>query len=299
MTIEPFRTHKGDMERGVLGKLWVRNPENGLTVTVSDFQAKKFATDAQYIPFNKEVRAEEVKIVGETEADGKPVELKPVPAELAAAMKSAGKGATINIDFFKDIVTQDGRFEVGLQCLEHAQYFGMAQPDMYIRAADTSFAANLAKGYFGIWLQMVLVLSIGLLLSTFLSGPVGILGTLTAMLAGWFRAFIYGIAVATIVGGGPLESLDRMVKQENQINPLPPGITTRAEVEIDKVARILLRGVQAIVPPLADIDFIKNVAFGFDIDRTMLTKCVLSEIGYLLPVLVLAYFCLRATEIAK
>ena len=57
------------------------------------------------------------------------------------------------------LVSDDGRLEIRLQCLEPQQYFGMAQADLYIRAADGSFAWNFCKGYLGIWLQMVLVIA--------------------------------------------------------------------------------------------------------------------------------------------
>ena len=54
----------------------------------------------------------------------------------------------------------------------------MAQADLYIRAADSSFDWNFCKGYLGIWLQMVLVISLGVIFSTFLSGPVALLATM-------------------------------------------------------------------------------------------------------------------------
>ena len=53
-----------------------------------------------------------------------------------------------------ELVSEDGRLEVGLQCLERQQYFGMAQADVYFRARDASFPANFVKGYLGLWLQM-------------------------------------------------------------------------------------------------------------------------------------------------
>ena len=73
-------------------------------------------------------------------------------------------------NLFEDLVA-DGRVEIWLRCLQPAQYFGAAQPDLYLRARDASFAWNFAKGYFGIWLQMVLLIGFGVTFSTFLSGP--------------------------------------------------------------------------------------------------------------------------------
>ena len=88
------------------------------------------------------------------------------------------------LDLFKDLV-DDGKVEIWLQCVDDAQYFGVAQADMYLRAGDASFAVNFAKGYLGIWLQMLLVISFGVMFSTFLSGPVAMMATLASLVVGF------------------------------------------------------------------------------------------------------------------
>ncbi|GAG21310.1 unnamed protein product, partial [marine sediment metagenome] len=50
MTIGVFRTHKGLIERGVLGSVSVRNPRNGLMVELEVFESKEFATKRLTIP---------------------------------------------------------------------------------------------------------------------------------------------------------------------------------------------------------------------------------------------------------
>jgi len=50
MTIEVFRTYKGNIEKGVLGSLAVRNPRTGKKVEVRIFESKEFMTDSQLIP---------------------------------------------------------------------------------------------------------------------------------------------------------------------------------------------------------------------------------------------------------
>ena len=133
MTIEVFRTHKGDLEKGIPGSLWIRNPQSGKKVEVRIFEAKKFATDLQFIP---------------------------------RELNQKGR----KLDLFRDLVSDDGRLEVWLQCLQVRQYFGMAQADLYLRVRpDVPFWWNFVKGYLGIWLQMVLVIGIGVMFSTFLS----------------------------------------------------------------------------------------------------------------------------------
>ena len=50
MTIEVFRTHKGNQEKGVAGTITLGNPKTGKKVFLRNFLAKKFATDVQMIP---------------------------------------------------------------------------------------------------------------------------------------------------------------------------------------------------------------------------------------------------------
>ena len=146
MTIEVFRTYKGNQEKGVAGTISLGNPKTGKKVFLRNFLAKKFATDVQMIP--------------------------------RSFITAGSDGKAETIDLFRDLVSDDGRLEITLQCLEPQQYYGMAQADLYIRAADSSFAWNFCKGYLGIWLQMALVISLGVMFSTFLSGPVALLATM-------------------------------------------------------------------------------------------------------------------------
>ena len=52
-----------------------------------------------------------------------------------------------------------------------------------MRAPDASFALSFAKGFIGIWLQMLMVTGLGVMFSTFLNGSVAMLATLAEL--GW------------------------------------------------------------------------------------------------------------------
>ena len=65
---------------------------------------------------------------------------------------------------------------------------------MYLRARDASFALNFVKGYLGIWVQMLLVTSFGVMFSTFLSGPVAMMATLAALVPGSSRSSCLDVA---------------------------------------------------------------------------------------------------------
>ncbi len=102
-------------------------------------------------------------------------------------------GRIEKFDLFNDLVSDDGQLSICIQCLECGQSFGMAQPDLYIRAADGTFEWNFVKTYLGIWMQMVLVLSLGVMVSTFVSGPVAVLATVFMVILGVFSGFAHRV----------------------------------------------------------------------------------------------------------
>ena len=202
------------------------------------------------------------------------------------------------IDLFKDMVG-DGQVEVWLQCAEPQQYLGANQADMYLRAADASFALNFIKGYFGIWLQTVLVISLGVMFSTFLSGPVAMLATLGTLAGGFCNDFMYRLATGKTYGGGPFESIIRIWTQQNVTSEAEPGLRTAVAQTLDQVAEFGLRVLAAILPDFGKFNFSDNVASGYDVPGNMLLTYSCRALGFVLPVFVVAYLCLKNREIAQ
>ncbi|MGA2033056.1 MAG: hypothetical protein ABSG68_12425 [Thermoguttaceae bacterium] len=263
LTIEVFRTHKGDMTKGVLGSLWVRNPETARKVEVRNFLAKKFATDTQFIP----------RLLEDENGE--------------------------KVDLFRDIVTPDGQVEIMLYCLEGGQYFGAAQADVYFRARDGSFWLNFVKGYAGIWLQMVLVIALGTLLSTFLSGPVAFVATLGALCGGLFVSFMNELAVGKVLGGGPFESMIRLATQQNQVTDLEPGLKTTVAQMTDKVVGVIMGAMAAVLPPFGDFSYADHVAYGFDVGGDLLMRSIFRAAAYLVPLFVAGYLFLKTREVGR
>ena len=193
----------------------------------------------------------------------------------------------------------DGKLGVSLQCLEFGQCFGMAQPDMYIRASDSSFEWNFFKGYFGIWMEMVLVVSLGVVCSTFVSGSVALLLTIFMMIAGFFSTYIGDIGSGTMIGGGPLESMYRIGTRDNMINAMEPGLRTNTIKAVDQAISLGMRYFSAVLPEVNDNFFGRYLAFGFNVGPDLLGRCILRELGFVLPVLLLGFICLRQREVAQ
>jgi len=262
MTTKVFRTYKGDIVSGIPATLSLRNPRTGLKVEAKVFPAKEFLPDRQFIPRKLQAPA----------------------------------GRTL--DLFRDLVSDDGRVEIWLQCGQPEQFFGAAQPDLYIRARDNSFAWNFAKSYLGIWLQMELLLAFGVTFSTFLSGPIAMIATLAALLGGLCMELMTGVASHQIVGGGPAEAFIRLLTQDNVVTDLEPGLRTTAAKMFDTVAEHALGGMASVLPDFSRFNYAQYVAYGFDITGNIVLIGVLSTAGFLLPIFVAGYFFLKTREVA-
>ena len=267
LTIEVFRTHKGDTTGEhippIHGSLLVRNPATGEQTEVRIFPAKEHTTDSQVIPRNL-LRA----------SDGR------------------------RFDLFEDFV-HDGRLEVWIRCIEPGQYFGMAQADLYLRARDGWFAWNFTKGYLGIWLQMLLMIAFGVMFSTFLSGPVAILATLGALIGGMTSRFMISLAAGDLPGGGPVEAFYRLLTQENLVSELPEGFRSESMRMLDTAMQGYLRGMAEILPAFKDFDYSPWVAYGFNISGDLLATRALTMLGFAFPVFLAGYFFLKLREVAR
>ena len=273
MIVRVFRTYKGDVEKGIAGSVRVRNPTNGLQSDPFYFTAKEFTIDSLRIP----------RQVATTTADG----------------------GTRQADLFTDLVDA-GRLEVILQCLEPAQYYGVAQADFYMLAGNGSFAWNYCKSCLGIWFSMLLVAAIGTTFSTVVSGPVAIVATLSVILVGMVREFVsrwYDSLVTgdtkIVPGGGPIESLYRIVTQTSitlELDPTP-GVLAMKAVDTALVAPIRL--LAAIFPSLGSLGTGEFVASGFDIPGDLLAEHAFETLGYLVPCIVVGALFLKAREVAS
>lgn len=264
MNIGVFRTHKGNIEKGVPGSIRIRNPKTGKSVEARIFAAKEFTTDIQRIP--RKLRSS-----------------NPNEPEL---------------DLFDDLV-DDGKVEICLRCLAPAQYFGASQPDLYLRARNASFVLNFAKGYLAIWLQMVLFVSFGVMFSTFLSGPVAMIATVGAMIGGLFHGFMVELARGVTYGGGPVESFIRLITQDNMVTEMEPGLRTTITKMVDQMLETGLLVMSNLLPDLSWFANDNYVAYGFNIPADWVFSRMFTAIGFFVAIFVAAYFFLKTREVAK
>ena len=263
MTISVFRTYKGDIEKTVLGSYTLRNPRTKAQWS-DNFFAKEFSIDDRIVPLKLQ--------------------------------DSSGKA----LDLFDDLV-DDGRLEIELTCLQGGQYFGVARPDLYLLPREGSFEANFFKGYASIWLQMLLVTSIGVMWSTFLNGAVAMLATVATIVPGlfvpwdWFEELASGKAI----GGGSFEALLRIVTQQSISTPLEETLTSSVVQWLDAINRFPLRVMSSLLPDFASLDDATYVAQGFNIPTHVILEQSLTVLGFVVPVFIVGFLCLKMREVAK
>ena len=268
MNIRVFRTNKGDIVNKIKGRVFLYNPDPNAKIRRSqpiDFEASEFSLASL------KIRHEDLKY-------------------------QDPNGEIRKLDLFKDLAP-DGKLEVWVRCREHAQFFGMAQADVYLLAPESTFAWNFTKSFIGVWLQMVLVTLFGVLFSSFLSGVVAFKATLAHLLLGMFT----GIAVGTTVGPtiGPLESAIRNVKQEGEVTELSvPEFTKRIVKTFDQGYLNVLRAGTRKLPPYPEFNTVDKVARGYNISGALIIRHCLITLAYFFVISLGASFILKTRELA-
>jgi hypothetical protein len=273
MTIRVFRTYKGTITEGIHGTVQIRNPSTQLRSEAFPIVAREFTIDELSIP----------RTLSTVLADGRVREA----------------------DLYADFVA-DGRVEVWLQCLEPAQYYGVAQADFFLRAGDGSFAFNYAKSCLGIWFAMLIVTALGVMFSTFLSAPVALVAALSVLLIGQFREFISRLFTSQVTGdssiapgGGPIESLYRIITQTSITLELDATPAVQAMKLADTVLLAPMQVAAGLFPSLSTLGTSDFVAGGFDIPGDLLAAHGAETLAYVVAFCIAGAFCLRAREVAS
>jgi hypothetical protein len=169
---------------------------------------------------------------------------------------------------------------------------------MYFRAGERAYWINFFKGFLGIWLQMLIVVTLAVSLSTFLNMPVTMFGTVLVIILGFVTEFIRNMIKPDAEGGGPLESFVRLITQANMQTPLQEGFLTTAMQTIDKGLLYLLNALTYIVPDFSRLDFSQFIQFGYwiDGDRILIAACL--TFSFCVGLVVFGYFNLKTREIA-
>lgn len=265
-----FRAHKGDMNRSLLYRLTLVNPETGARADAPVNEIKEFR--------------------GRTDE---------IPAELTGTLN--GEEKKFNVQ--QDLVSSKGELIVEASCVDPGQYIGMARVDLFIRTPDSPFAAGYFKAVFGIELMMLLIVLLGVTASTFLKGPVATLLTFVLYIVGdWSRAFLDKFVIQflsnKLEGGGVLESIYRIVMHMNPTTELPTGPAFGVMKVIDWAIAQFVVLISSVIPNFKTFDMSGYVIEGFDVPfMSAVLPSLATTIGFFIPCVILGYYSLRLREL--
>ncbi|VTU01809.1 Uncharacterized protein OS=Planctomyces brasiliensis (strain ATCC 49424 / DSM 5305 / JCM 21570 / NBRC 103401 / IFAM 1448) GN=Plabr_1574 PE=4 SV=1 [Gemmataceae bacterium] len=190
------------------------------------------------------------------------------------------------------------RVSVYVKCETPGQLLGMAEPDLYLLEYEQPFAVNYVKGMFGLWCWLAILIGLAVAWSTYLSSVLSLLVVLVVFGTGFFTDFINDVASGRTVGGGPFESMSKLMKAEQPTAPSADTAGAKALGAADKGWSWVVRRVSKAFPDLQSFEWSAFVAEGFNIDTQYLVVNLLMLIGYLLPWGILAYYLMKSREVA-
>ena len=136
--------------------------------------------------------------------------------------------------------------------------------------------------------------------------PVALVASVAVLLVGQFREFIARLfqsqltGDATIAtGGGPIESLYRIVSQTSITLELDPTPAVQAMKLVDMVLLAPMRVAAGIFPSLSTLGTGDFVAGGFYIPGDLLAAHAAETLAYVAAFCIAGAFCLRAREVAS
>ncbi len=273
LNLRVFRSTKGKIDGKIRGEIILANPESTLSAADRfsapiNFEADEYITSQVNINF-KDIRRQ-----------------NPITGTLE------------EVDLFQDLIDNQ-TLEVHIRCKDRAQFFGMAQADVYIRAPEGSFEANLAKCYLGIWMQMVLVILFGVFFSTFLNGIVALISAFSIVAMGMFAGFIGDIQTGEAPGGGPIESVVRNITQQGATLDLEMGDTAISVIKsLDGVYLNTMESIAKLAPDFSRFNMSAKIAYGYDIPLDLVFKQITTTLVYFFVIVLAGYFILTSREIA-
>jgi hypothetical protein len=192
-----------------------------------------------------------------------------------------------------------GDLKVSVQCMSATQYLGMAESDFYFLADSGNFGQNFMKGLFGIWLQAMVLTAIGVFAGTFLSWPVALLFTIAFFIAGHAAAaLLRDFFMQAMIGGGPFESLLRLISHENQVTDMAPTLAVVVAKTFDAIVMPIMTRMAYLIPNLGALDVTNTVSEGFAVSLPVIINSILIAVAYALPFSIGGYFILKNREVA-
>ncbi len=195
----------------------------------------------------------------------------------------------INRMTFFDVPAEDvqgGDFDVQLRGRTDEQWIDVQHDSVALITADRSFSGNVLKSFLILWMLSILVVSIAVFCSTFLSWPIAIVLSLLLLLGNWGVA---QLGDALNPGVGRTVSSDFLVR-----DPTESKVVSSTVEALAKTLRVLA----VILPDVSRFPATDNLERGISMPLSVLGDAGEALLIYGLSVTIAGYIILRYKEVA-
>lgn len=180
----------------------------------------------------------------------------------------------------------NGDFQVVVRCLSDDQWLNLKRSSLAIVQSEDSFAFNLLKSTLVLWFLSILVTSISVFCSTFLSWPIAVVLTLVMLLGRWG---VNQLGDAATAGIGRQIATDFKV-----VDPTQAQLLSGTVEELNKG----MKAVATVLPDIEQFAVTDNIDRGITIPIQTLIDAVVVLLGFGVPMTVLAFVIFKNKEVA-
>jgi ABC-type transport system involved in multi-copper enzyme maturation permease subunit len=178
----------------------------------------------------------------------------------------------------------DGPFDVLVRSITPNKWLGLQPQSFSLATGSRSFALNLFKSLLILWLMSVLVITIALFCSTFVSWPIAVVLTLVLLFGHW------GVNQIGDAGGpGIGATVTGQTTDPIQAKVMRTGVNFLAKV---------LMVVSAFLPDVSSFQATADIERGVSVPLSRLGSAGWVLLGYGVPMVMLAYLVLKRKEVA-
>lgn len=293
-TIEPTPQRARD------GRLWARRSEgspgrSGMQLSgraVDDPSTAVYTFDDPAISASQEKVTFEIKAgVERTGSDSDRDVLPRVSIEIRdpKTRQITARSADVRVESNQTVYVQlpraqvpSGGFEALLRVHTPGQSLGLGLDSLQLSLGDRSFGFNLFKSLAILWMLSILVVTIALFCSTFVSWPIAVVLTVMLLLGRWMVDQIGDVGAL----GSSFSSAAR------------DPIAARAMRSTVDAMQKALHAVSAVLPDISKFAAIDDISRGVNISASTFAGAAIVLLAFGLPLVALAYARLRSKEVA-
>jgi hypothetical protein len=180
----------------------------------------------------------------------------------------------------------NGNFSIAVRSLSDDAWVGLKSDSLAVVESSTLFGINLIKSLFILWMMSVLVVTVCIFCSTFLSWPIAIVLSVVVLLGHWG---VQQLGDATNSGIGNQVATDLGFS-----NPAQAKVVSSTVEGLTK----MLNTVSTVLPDISKFEASEDLERGISLTAEQILEALAVLGGFGLPLVTLAYVFLRNKEVA-